>query len=77
MNAPVLVETNGETDPLEVCVAAHLRPHDALSSCSIFCDADSLAHCNARHSGGLQIASMELREQKIPFIIRRYLPDGR
>lgn len=39
MNAPVLVETNGETDPLE-------------------------------------IASMELREQKIPFIVRRYLPDG-
>ncbi|KAK9791842.1 hypothetical protein WJX73_009340 [Symbiochloris irregularis] len=39
MNAPVLVETNGETDPLE-------------------------------------IAAKELREAKIPFIIRRFLPDG-
>jgi DNA-directed RNA polymerase subunit K/omega len=25
----------------------------------------------------LQIASKELREKKIPFTIRRYLPDGR
>ena len=25
----------------------------------------------------LQIALKELREEKIPFIIRRYLPDGR
>lgn len=39
MNAPVLVELNGETDPLE-------------------------------------IAAKELRENKIPLIVRRYLPDG-
>ncbi|CAN6484950.1 unnamed protein product [Victoria cruziana] len=39
MNAPVMVELNGETDPLE-------------------------------------IAMKELRERKIPFTIRRYLPDG-
>jgi DNA-directed RNA polymerase I, II, and III subunit RPABC2 len=39
MNAPLMVEPEGETDPL-------------------------------------QIALKELREQKIPLIIRRYLPDG-
>lgn len=38
-NAPVMVELEGETDPL-------------------------------------QIALKELRERKIPMIIRRYLPDG-
>ncbi len=39
MNAPVLVELNGESDPLE-------------------------------------IAGKELREKKLPLMIRRYLPDG-
>ncbi|KAK2366987.1 DNA-directed RNA polymerases II, IV and V subunit 6A [Trifolium repens] len=39
MNAPVMVELEGETDPLE-------------------------------------IAMKEFREKKIPFTIRRYLPDG-
>uniref|UniRef100_A0A914KGD2 RPB6 homolog n=1 Tax=Meloidogyne incognita TaxID=6306 RepID=A0A914KGD2_MELIC len=39
MGAPVMVETEGETDPLE-------------------------------------IARKELKDQKIPIIIRRYLPDG-
>ncbi|BFG25146.1 hypothetical protein CerSpe_114200 [Prunus speciosa] len=39
MNAPVMVELQGETDPLE-------------------------------------IAMKELRERKVPFTIRRYLPDG-
>ncbi|MBA0553928.1 hypothetical protein Golob_013067 [Gossypium lobatum] len=39
MNAPVMVELEGETDPLE-------------------------------------IAMKELRERKIPFTIRRYLPGG-
>ena len=39
MNAPVMVELAGESDPLD-------------------------------------IAGKELRERKIPFIIRRYLPDG-
>lgn len=40
MNAPLMIEPDGETDPLE-------------------------------------IASKELKAKKIPFIIRRYLPDGR
>lgn len=39
MNAPVLVDLEGETDPL-------------------------------------QIAIKELKEKKIPLVIRRYLPDG-
>eukprot|EP01103_Thecamoeba_quadrilineata_P020010 TRINITY_DN8382_c0_g1_i1.p1 TRINITY_DN8382_c0_g1~~TRINITY_DN8382_c0_g1_i1.p1 ORF type:complete len:128 (+),score=36.71 TRINITY_DN8382_c0_g1_i1:65-448(+) len=39
MNAPIMVQLDGETDPL-------------------------------------QIAMKELRERKIPLIIRRYLPDG-
>jgi DNA-directed RNA polymerases I, II, and III subunit RPABC2 len=39
MNAPVMVDLNGETDPL-------------------------------------RIAEKELRERKIPIIVRRYLPDG-
>jgi DNA-directed RNA polymerase I, II, and III subunit RPABC2 len=39
MNAPVMVDIEGETDPLK-------------------------------------IAMKELRERKIPIIIRRYLPDG-
>ncbi|EED92112.1 dna-directed RNA polymerase i, partial [Thalassiosira pseudonana CCMP1335] len=39
MNAPVMVDLEGETDPLK-------------------------------------IAQKELRERKIPIVIRRYLPDG-
>lgn len=39
MNAPVLVDLEGETDPL-------------------------------------QIAIKELKEKKIPLVVRRYLPDG-
>ena len=39
MNAPVLVDVEGETDPL-------------------------------------QIAIKELKEKKIPLVVRRYLPDG-
>lgn len=39
MNAPIMVELEGETDPL-------------------------------------QIALKELREKKIPLVVRRYLPDG-
>jgi DNA-directed RNA polymerase I, II, and III subunit RPABC2 len=39
MNAPVMVETDGETDPL-------------------------------------RIAQKELRERKVPIVIRRYLPDN-
>mmetsp|Transcript_70723 Transcript_70723/g.129446 ORF Transcript_70723/g.129446 Transcript_70723/m.129446 type:complete len:89 (-) Transcript_70723:137-403(-) len=39
MNAPVMIELDGETDPLI-------------------------------------IAENELRERKVPFVVRRYLPDG-
>jgi DNA-directed RNA polymerases I, II, and III subunit RPABC2 len=39
LNAPVMVDLNGETDPLE-------------------------------------IAAKELREKRVPFTIRRFLPDG-
>jgi len=39
MNAPVLVQLDGETDPLE-------------------------------------IAGKELREKRVPFVVRRYMPDG-
>ena len=39
LNAPVMVDLNGETDPLE-------------------------------------IAARELRENRVPFTIRRFLPDG-
>jgi DNA-directed RNA polymerase I, II, and III subunit RPABC2 len=39
MNAPVLVDLEGETDPLKIAIK-------------------------------------ELREKKIPLVIRRYLPDG-
>jgi DNA-directed RNA polymerase I, II, and III subunit RPABC2 len=39
MNAPVMVDLEGETDPLEIAIK-------------------------------------ELRERKIPIVIRRYLPDG-
>ncbi|KAJ0034808.1 hypothetical protein Pint_25689 [Pistacia integerrima] len=46
MNAPVMVELEGETDPLEVRFFER------------------------------NIAMKELRERKIPFTIRRYLPDG-
>ncbi|KAJ0093623.1 hypothetical protein Patl1_26261 [Pistacia atlantica] len=46
MNAPVMVDLEGETDPLEVRFFER------------------------------NIAMKELRERKIPFTIRRYLPDG-
>ncbi|KAB5532427.1 hypothetical protein DKX38_019097 [Salix brachista] len=52
MNAPVMVELEGETDPLEaVVIGVLLAMYD-------------------------MIAMKELRERKIPFTIRRYLPDG-
>ncbi|KAI5426967.1 hypothetical protein KIW84_032409 [Lathyrus oleraceus] len=57
MNAPVMVELEGETDPLEVGYAFFLlwQRQDVSSA---------------------MIAMKELRERKIPFTIRRYLPDG-
>ena len=82
MNAPIMVEVNDETDPLEV-------RYDALET-------DCTNHeqcwqhlgillCNPSPASILdllfsivspQIAMKELREGKIPFTVRRYLPDG-
>ena len=56
LNAPLMVEADGETDPLKV--------RDSIS-CHIISDAVA------------QIAAKELKAKKIPFTIRRYLPDGR
>ncbi len=61
MNAPVMVDLDGETDPLE----ARQRCTDE------YIDAARLTRpCAA------QIAAKELREKRVPFTIRRYLPDG-
>jgi DNA-directed RNA polymerases I, II, and III subunit RPABC2 len=35
-----------------------------------------IAYCNLGETDALKIAEKELAEKKIPFIIRRYLPDG-
>ncbi|KAK6151680.1 hypothetical protein DH2020_014315 [Rehmannia glutinosa] len=60
MNAPVMVELEGETDPLEARV-----------------DLVLLEDANVSSDGEVRtIAMKELRERKIPFTIRRYLPDG-
>lgn len=74
MNAPVMVNLDGETDPLEVRKerACHrverirllLQPARTLASLLLRCHLP-------------QIAMKELREKKVPFTIRRYLPDGR
>lgn len=74
MNAPVMVDVGDETDPLEVsrhssatgCVAWVSRMPTCVVLNPLQC-----ARCCV-----LQIAMKELREKKIPFTIRRYLPDG-
>jgi hypothetical protein len=66
MNAPVTVPISGESDPLEVRLPPQLHMQAALQANMRVCD-----------SCGLQIAIKELKEKKIPFTIRRYLPDGR
>lgn len=46
----------------------------------VYCSTLCLSYQQGTLSGGfvlLQIAMKELRDKKIPFIIRRYLPDGR
>ncbi|KAG8476279.1 hypothetical protein CXB51_033010 [Gossypium anomalum] len=67
MNAPVMVELEGETDPLEVKIkggfgwAVRLTAVGVKTAVAMRLDT---------------IAMKELRERKIPFTIRRYLPDG-
>ena len=71
MNAPVMVELSGETDPLEV----RFRSRALIARMAVSgCDA-SEQFSNA--ATAVQIAMKELREKKIPFTVRRYLPDGR
>ncbi|KAJ9560128.1 hypothetical protein OSB04_005288 [Centaurea solstitialis] len=53
MNAPVMVELEGETDPLRAILVRLIVAFVIL-----------------------KIAMKELRQRKIPFTIRRYLPDG-
>ena len=66
MNAPVMVELDGETDPLDV------------RACATWPSARQVATPTARAdaAGCAQIAAKELREKKVPFTIRRYMPDG-
>ncbi|KAK4484753.1 hypothetical protein RD792_007347 [Penstemon davidsonii] len=72
MNAPVMVELEGETDPLEVKCCEQQSEINMLKCCFILCDLKALKSFSIT----LQIAMKELRERKIPFTIRRYLPDG-
>ena len=43
---------------------------------ALLCSPSSWTCCSAFQLGPLQIAMKELREGKIPFTVRRYLPDG-
>ncbi|XP_047946259.1 DNA-directed RNA polymerases II, IV and V subunit 6A-like isoform X2 [Salvia hispanica] len=63
MNAPVMVELEGETDPLEVRRLIIYMSTSFLLLVQPFVSKK-------------RIAMKELRERKIPFTIRRYLPDG-
>ncbi|PIA46788.1 hypothetical protein AQUCO_01500378v1 [Aquilegia coerulea] len=71
MNAPVMVELEGETDPLETISIGDAHKIFTISSFYMF-----------RRSTGMStwlacmIAMKELQARKIPFTIRRYLPDG-
>jgi DNA-directed RNA polymerase I, II, and III subunit RPABC2 len=77
MNAPVMVELDGETDPLEAreprarfvrAIRRALRAARARKRTRL---GFALTRCCAP-----QIAAKELREKKVPFTVRRYLPDG-
>ncbi|KAL6599544.1 hypothetical protein ACP70R_045681 [Stipagrostis hirtigluma subsp. patula] len=99
MNAPVMVELEGETDPLEVGRGRHRAPypdlclHELVVNAKIeqdnYCAEDGQAGLKSSRVSRLQntevegvrdnineIAMKELRARKIPFTIRRYLPDG-
>jgi DNA-directed RNA polymerases I, II, and III subunit RPABC2 len=56
-----------------VVAMGSLRDRDADSACSL--NAPVLVDIETE-SDPLQIAIKELREKKIPLVIRRYLPDG-
>lgn len=66
LNAPVMVDLDGETDPLEVRVAQPVRAAGSRPAARLL--TERLSSC--------QIATKELREKRVPFTIRRYLPDG-
>ncbi|EMS60590.1 DNA-directed RNA polymerases I, II, and III subunit RPABC2 [Triticum urartu] len=68
MNAPVMVELEGETDPLEKNSDSIFRWKFTFKVEIDCLDTVELVVC--------QIAMKELRARKIPFTIRRYLPDG-
>ena len=82
MNAPVMVDAGDLSDPLDVrvafvcvCVALLRRRRAARAApCSNPSRARTQRHTTYTHP---QIAERELLEKKIPFTIRRYLPDGR
>jgi DNA-directed RNA polymerase subunit K/omega len=61
MNAPVMVNLDGETDPLKIA-QKELRFSALAFGCRVAC------HCISLHI-------LAFRERKIPIIIRRYLPD--
>ncbi|CAL5404967.1 unnamed protein product [Camellia sinensis] len=75
MNAPVMVELEGETDPLEVGAqwtyknVAPMQPPQDFNIGQTGLESSKAAI-------KLGIAMKELRQRKIPFTIRRYLPDG-
>lgn len=82
MNAPIMVDAGHETDPLEVSLmqTRHIL-HCSSSQQGYACALAARCWVCLQNSTGfwlwLQIATKELREKKIPFTIRRYLPDGR
>eukprot|EP00877_Chromochloris_zofingiensis_P006754 jgi/Chrzof1/2331/Cz11g11080.t1 len=81
MNAPIMVDAGHETDPLEVSLmqTRHIL-HCSSSQQGYACALAARCWVCLQNSTGfwlwLQIATKELREKKIPFTIRRYLPDG-
>ena len=68
MNAPVMVELDGETDPLDVRTR-RTRVAERYA-------APAVPPAGADARACVQIAAKELREKKVPFTIRRYMPDG-
>ena len=62
-----------ERPALPCCALTTTRP----KTCAVPCPEPSLKLCTKPCAkSGLQIAEKELREKKIPFTVRRYLPDG-
>ena len=81
MNAPPMVEVTGESGQLRRdainSAAARIGVHaPALVARPVAERSPPAACCCWRPADPLEIAYKELREKKIPFTIRRYLPDG-